>query len=130
MNVDDDLIRALEAERASGQLARRWLDEEGSGSSVYDILERHAVEDDRHAQTLWNLLVDRNVAPPETADVETPEDFPETLIGLKESLVSLYDRMIPEFAGRDRKALERLRTEDDDQRALLIVYFPAVGGMI
>jgi hypothetical protein len=130
MNVDDELIRALELERASGQLSRRWLHEEGSGSPVYDILERHAAEDDRHGQTLWNLLVDRSVAPPETSDVETPEDFPGTLIGMKESLVGLYDRMIPELAGRDRKALERLRTEDDDQRALLSVYFPAVGGMI
>lgn len=130
MNVDDELVRALELERTSGQLARRWLDEGGSGSPVYDILERHAAEDDRHAQTLWNLLVDRGVAPPETPETATPEDFPATLVGLKESQVTLYDRMIPEFAGRDRKALERLRTEDDDQRALLNVYFPTVGGPI
>ncbi len=128
MPVEDDLVHALELERISGILDRRWLDEGGRGSAVYDILERHAVEDDRHAQTLWELLVDRGIAPPETPEVETPEDFPEALITTKQELVDLYDRTIPAVSGRERKALQRLRTEDDDQRALLLVYFPAVGG--
>ena len=127
MDLDDDLTRALELERASGMLSRRWLDAGGSESAVYDILERHAVEDDRHGQTLWDLLVDRGVAPPETHGIETPEDFPETLISLKEELVGLYDRTIPALTGRNRKALQRLRDEDDNQRALLSVYFPPEG---
>ncbi len=127
MPVMDDLVRALELERISGQLSRRWLDEGGYDSPVYDILERHAVEDDRHAQAVWNLLVDRGLAPPETREVETPEDFPGTLIGLKEELLTLYDRAMPDVSGRERKTLQQVRTEDDDQRALLTVYFPRVG---
>jgi len=127
MPVTDDLIRALELERTSGMLSRRWLDEGGYDSPVYDILERHAVEDDRHAQTVWNLLVDRGVAPPETSEVETPEDFPATLIGLKEELLDLYDRVMPDVSARERKSLQEVRAEDDDQRALLTLYFPPVG---
>ena len=127
MDLDEDLIRALELERTAGMLTRRWLDAGGSESAVYDILERHAVEDERHGQALWDLLVGRGVAPPETHGIETPADYPEALIGLKETLVDLYDRAIPEVSGRDRKALQRLRDEDDNQRALLNVYFPQAG---
>lgn len=127
MDVSEDLIRALDLERASGVLTRRWRDTDGAESAVYDILERHAAEDDRHGQTLWELLVDRGVAPPETQGIETPEDFPETLIALKEELVGLYDRTIPALQGRERKTLQRLRDEDDNQRALLSVYFPSEG---
>ena len=127
MPVTDDLIRALELERTSGMLSRRWLDEGGYDSPVYDILERHAAEDDRHGQAVWNLLVDRGVAPPETSEVATPDDFPGTLIGLKEELLGLYDRVMPDLSGRERKAVQRVRAEDDDQRALLTVYFPRVG---
>jgi hypothetical protein len=130
MLVEDELVHALELERTSGILSRRWLDEGGPGSAVYDILARHAEEDDRHAQTLWGLLVDLGIAPPETPEVETPEDFPEALLLTKEELVALYDRTIPAVSGRERPALQRLRTEDDDQRALLRVYFPTVGGRI
>ena len=127
MDVSEELIRALDLERASSTLTRRWRDAGGAESAVYDILERHAVEDERHGQTLWDLLVGRGVAPPETHGIETPEDFPETLIALKEELVSLYDRTIPALEGRDRKTVQRLRDEDDNQRALLSVYFPSEG---
>lgn len=124
MVLDDDLIQALDLERTAGMLTRRWLDAGGNESAVYDILERHAVEDDRHGQSLWDLLVSRGVSPPETHAIETPADYPETLIGLKETLVDLYDRAIPEVSGQARKTLQRLRDEDDNQRALLNVYFP------
>lgn len=127
MATTDELIRALELERASGLLCRRWLDEGGYDSPVFDILERHAGEDDRHAEAIWNLLVDHGVSPPEIHEVETPSDFASTLISLKEELVSLYDRLIPSLSGRERKLLQQLRAEDDDQRALLTVYFPPVG---
>ncbi|MNK76035.1 hypothetical protein D3C87_955960 [compost metagenome] len=127
MNLDEDLIQALDLERTSSMLTRRWLDAGGDESAVYDILERHVAEDERHGQTLWDLLVSRGVSPPETRGVETPADYPEALIGLKESLVDLYDRAIPEVSGRERKTLQRLRDEDDNQRALLNVYFPQEG---
>lgn len=127
MDTNEELIRALDLERASGMLARRWLDVGGADSPVYDILERHAAEDDRHAQTLWDLLVSHGVSPPETHGVETPPSFPEALIALKEELVGLYDRTAPVLDGRDRKTLQRLRDEDDNQRALLNVYFPSEG---
>lgn len=123
----DALLHALNLERVSGQLTRRWLDAGGRESPVYDILERHAVEDDRHAETLWGILVDRGVSPPETHAVESPEDFPQTLISLKEELVTLYDRLLPQLPGRERQAVARVRDDDDDQRALLSVYFPPVG---
>jgi hypothetical protein len=125
--VVDELLRALDLERMSGTLSRRWLDTGGRESPVYDILQRHAGEDDRHGQTLWEMLVDRGVAPPDTPEVETPEDFPRTVIALKEELVELYDQVDPSVDTRERGALRRLRAEDDDQRALLKVYFPLEG---
>lgn len=122
--VTEELIRALELERASGVLARRWLDAGGRERAVYDILERQVIANDRHGQTLWDLLVDRGVAPPEAPEVETPEDYPEAMIRLKKDLIGLYDRVAGAVSGRERRAIQRLRDEDDDQRALLSVYFP------
>lgn len=126
----DLLLRALDLERMSGTLSRRWLDMGGRESPVYDILARHAAEDDRHAQALWEMLVARGEAPPEAPEAETPEDFPQALIALKEELIGLYDHAIPLAQLTERPRLRRLRTEDDDQRALLRVYFPVVGSGI
>lgn len=119
----EDLIRALELERASGVLTRRWLDEGGRESAVFDILERHAREDDHHGQALWQLLVDQGVAPPETQQVESPGDYPTALIGLKEELLGVYERLSPELPLKQQMEIGRIREEDDDQRALLRVYF-------
>ena len=127
MDTNEELIRALDLERASGMLTRRWLDAGGADSPVYDILERQVAEDERHAQTLWDLLVSHGISPPETRGVETPPNFPEALISLKEELLGLYDRTAPDLAGRDRQTLQRLRDENDNQRALLTVYFPSEG---
>ncbi|GEM_PF-2387221 len=133
MNQDEfvaALLRALELERTSGMLTKRWLDAGGRESPVYDILERHAAEDENHGQSLWDLLVDRGIAPPETPEVETPVDYPQVLISLKEALVDLFDQTGVQgeapgaLTGRERQTLKRLRAEDDDQRALLSVYFP------
>lgn len=126
MNVDE-LVRALDLERASGVLTRRWLDDGGRESPVFDILERHAQEDDQHGQALWQMLVDRGVAPPQTQPVESPNNYPATLISLKEELLTLYDRLAPKLTDKEQRALGPIRLEDDDQRALLSVYFPPGG---
>lgn len=121
--VTEDLIRALELERASGVLTRRWLDEGGRESAVFDILERHARQDDDHGQALWQFLVDQGVAPPETQPVESPCDYPTALIDLKQELLDVYDRLSPALPMQQQMEIGRIREEDDDQRALLRVYF-------